>query len=138
MMYVTRRECFNAAHRVYNPKWSDKKNNEVFGACANPNWHGHNYELFVTVKGNMNKDTGFVVDLRALSVLIKKQIIDKVDHKNFNLDVPFLKGQMSSTENIIVAFWEQLEKPIAKLGCKLHSIKLQETENNVAEYFGGK
>jgi 6-pyruvoyltetrahydropterin/6-carboxytetrahydropterin synthase len=138
MMYVTRRECFNAAHRVYNPKWSDKKNNEVFGACANPNWHGHNYELFVTVKGNMNKDTGFVVDLRALSVLIKKQIIDKVDHKNFNMDVPFLKGQMSSTENIIVAFWEQLEKPIAKLGCKLHSLKLQETENNVAEYFGGK
>ena len=138
MMYVTRRECFNAAHRVYNPKWSDKKNNEVFGACANPNWHGHNYELFVTVKGNMNKDTGFVVDLRALSVLIKRQIIDKVDHKNFNLDVPFLKGQMSSTENIIVAFWEQLEKPITKLGCKLHSLKLQETENNVAEYFGGK
>ncbi|HTA83551.1 MAG TPA: 6-carboxytetrahydropterin synthase [Bacteroidia bacterium] len=138
MMYVTRRECFNAAHRVYNPKWSDKKNNEVFGACANPNWHGHNYELFVTVKGNMNKDTGFVVDLRALSILIKKQIIDKVDHKNFNMDVPFLKGQMSSTENIIVAFWEQLEKPIAKLGCKLHSLKLQETENNVAEYFGGK
>ena len=138
MIYVTRREYFNAAHRVFNPKWSDKKNNEVFGSCANPNWHGHNYELFVTVKGNVNNDTGFVVDLRALSQLIKKIIIDKVDHKNFNLDVSFLKGQMSSTENIIVAFWEQLEKPISKLGCKLHSLKLKETENNVAEYFGEK
>jgi len=135
-MYVTRRECFNAAHKVANPKWSDKKNQEVFGGCANPNWHGHNYELFVTVKGKIDKDTGFVVDLRKLSILIKTLVIDKVDHKNFNLDVPFMKGMMPSTENVVIAFWKQLEKPIAKLGCKLHSIKLRETENNVAEYFG--
>ncbi|HWY98357.1 MAG TPA: 6-carboxytetrahydropterin synthase [Bacteroidia bacterium] len=136
MMYVTRREHFNAAHRVYNPKWSDKKNFEVFGVCANPNWHGHNYELFITVKGEIDKGTGFVVDLRKLSELIKKQVVNKVDHKNFNLDVPFMKGIIPSTENILVEFWRQLEKPIAKLGCKLHCVKLQETENNAAEYFG--
>jgi len=136
MIYVTRREHFNAAHRVYNPKWSVKKNFEVFGVCANPNWHGHNYELFVTVKGEINKETGFVVDLRLLSELIKKQLVDKVDHKNFNLDVPFMKGIIPSTENIIIEFWKQLEKPIAKLGCTLHGLKLQETENNAAEYFG--
>ncbi len=136
MIYITRREHFNAAHRVYNPKWSDKKNLEVFGVCANPNWHGHNYELFVTVKGKVNKDTGFVVDLRMLSELIKKQIVEKVDHKNFNLDVSFMKGTIPSTENIVREFWKQLEKPIAKLGCRLHCVKLQETENNAAEYFG--
>lgn len=136
MMYITRREHFNAAHRVYNPKWSDKKNFEVFGVCANPNWHGHNYELFVTVKGKVNKDTGFLVDLRALSELIKKHVVVKVDHKNFNLDVPFMKDVIPSTENIVIEFWKQLEKPIAKLGCKLHCIKLQETENNAAEYYG--
>ena len=138
MVYITRRECFNAAHKLYRADWSEAKNMEVFGACANPNWHGHNYVLFVTVKGEANPETGFVVDLKKLSMLIRKHVTDIVDHKNFNMDVPFLKGQMSSTENIIVAFWEQLEKPIAKLGCKLHSLKLQETENNVAEYFGGK
>lgn|SRR6185312_7517142 len=138
MMYVTRREYFNAAHRVYNPKWSDKKNLEVFGSCANPNWHGHNYDLYVTVKGKIQKDTGFVVDLRALSKLIKKEVVDHVDHRNFNLDVHFMKGIMPSTENIAIAFWKRLEKPISKLGCKLHSIRIQETENNVAEYFGEK
>lgn len=138
MIYVTRREYFNAAHRVYNPKWSDKKNIEVFGSCANPNWHGHNYDLYVTVKGKIDKNTGFVVDLRKLSKIIKKHVIDKVDHKNFNLDVDFMKGQMTSTENIAIAFWKQLEKPIKGLGCKLHSIRVQETENNVAEYFGEK
>lgn len=138
MMYITRREYFNAAHRVYNPEWSDKKNNEVFGACANPNWHGHNYQLFVTVKGEINKNTAFVADLRALSKLIKKVLITKVDHKNFNLDVPFMTGKIPSAENIVIAFWKQLEKPVAKLGCKLHCVKLQETENNIAEYFGEK
>lgn len=136
MMYITRREHFNAAHKVYNPKWSDKKNLEVFGACANPNWHGHNYILFVTVKGKMNKETGFVADLHKLSVIINKHVIDKVDHKNFNLDVPFMKGIIPSAENIVKAFWDELEGPVNKLGCKLHGLKLQETENNFVEYFG--
>jgi len=110
----------------------------VFGGCANPNWHGHNYELFVTVKGEISKETGFVVDLKKLSQLVKKEIIEKVDHKNFNLDVPFMKDVMPSTENIVVAFWNILEKPLSGMGCKLHCIKLQETENNYAEYFGEK
>jgi len=136
MMYVTRREHFNAAHKVYNPAWDDAKNQEVFGGCANPNWHGHNYILYVTVKGDINTETGFVVDLKKLSQLIRLQIIDKVDHKNFNLDVPFLKDVLPSTENVVVVFWKILEKPIADMGCKLHCIKLQETENNYAEYFG--
>jgi 6-pyruvoyltetrahydropterin/6-carboxytetrahydropterin synthase len=138
MMYVTRRETFNAAHKVYNPDWDDAKNLEVFGGCANPNWHGHNYVLYVTVKGEMSKETGFVIDLKKLSQLIRKEIIDKVDHKNFNLDVPFLKDIMTSTENITKAFWDKLEKPVSDLGCKLHSLKLQETENNYVEYFGEK
>ncbi len=136
MIYVTRRETFNAAHKVYNPEWSDAKNEEVFGGCANPNWHGHNYVLFVTVKGEISKETGFVIDLKKLSLLVRKEIIEKVDHKNFNLDVPFLKGVLTSTENITKAFWNILDEPISAMGCKLHSLKLQETENNYVEYFG--
>lgn len=136
MMYVTRREYFNAAHKVYNPEWDDAKNMEVFGGCANPNWHGHNYTLYVTVKGEISKETGFVVDLKVLSQLIRKYIIEKVDHKNFNLDVPFMKGILPSTENIAKAFWDELSKPMANMDCKLHSIRLHETENNYAEYFG--
>jgi len=136
MMYVTRRETFNAAHKVYNPAWDDAKNQEVFGGCANPNWHGHNYVLYITVKGAISKETGFVVDLKKLSQLIRKEIIEKVDHKNFNLDVPFLKDILPSTENISKAFWGILEKTISDMGCKLHSIKLHETENNYVEYFG--
>lgn len=136
MMYVTRREYFNAAHKVYNPAWDDAKNQEVFGGCANPNWHGHNYELYVTVKGSISPETGFVIDLKKLSQLIRIHIIEKVDHKNFNLDVPFLKDVLPSTENVTIAFWKVLEKPVADMGCKLHCIKLQETENNYVEYFG--
>ena len=136
MMYVTRREHFNAAHKVYNPEWSDAKNLEVFGGCANPNWHGHNYVLHVTVKGEISKETGFVVDLKKLSSLIRTNIIEKVDHKNFNLDVPFLKNVLPSTENVVKTFWNILEGPVSEIGCKLHSIKLQETENNYAEYYG--
>jgi len=135
-MYVTRREYFNAAHKVYNPNWDDAKNQEVFGGCANPNWHGHNYILYVTVKGSISKDTGFVVDLKKLSLLIRKDIIEKVDHKNFNLDVPFMKDVLPSTENIAKVFWEILDKSVSEMGCKLHAIKLHETENNYVEYFG--
>jgi 6-pyruvoyltetrahydropterin/6-carboxytetrahydropterin synthase len=136
MIYITRREYFNAAHKVYNPEWDDAKNMEVFGGCANPNWHGHNYIVYVTVKGDIKKDSNFVIDLKALSKLIREHIIDKVDHRNFNLDVPFMKDIMPSAENIAIAFWNQLELPVAELGGKLHSIKLQETENNYVEYFG--
>lgn len=136
MIHITRRERFSAAHKLAKDEWSDEKNMEVFGKCSNPNWHGHNYILWVTVKGNPKPNTGFVVDLSDLGHVIKEKVIAKLDHKNINLDVDFMKGQMSSTENIAIAIWKQIEQPIAALGAELHSVKLQETENNYVEYFG--
>ncbi len=106
MIYVTRREHFNAAHKLYNPNWSKEKNDEVFGPCANENWHGHNFELFVTVKGTPNPDTGFVVDLKKLGKLIREEISDKVDHKNLNIDVDFMVGKLPSCENLVYEFWK--------------------------------
>ena len=138
IVYVTRRERFNAAHKLWNDTWSAEKNHTVFGKCANENWHGHNYDLFVTVKGEPQVDTGFCVDLKDLSDLIKSEVIDSLDHKNLNLDVPFMKGIMASTENLCIAIWEQVEEKINGMGCMLHSIKIYETENNFAEYFGGE
>lgn len=136
MVYVTRRETFNAAHKLHRNDWSDTKNIEVFGACANPNWHGHNYVLFVTVKAKTDTGTGFVMNLKTLSNIIRKNIIEVVDHKNLNIDVPFMKDILPSAENVAMAFWKVLDPHIVKAGCKLHSIKLQETENNFVEYFG--
>lgn len=135
-MYLTRRERFNAAHRLFREDWDDKKNFEVFGKCSNPNWHGHNYVLYVTVKGEINPETGFVINIKTLSEIIKRRIIDKIDHKNLNLEVDFLKGKIVSTENMALAFWEELETPVRKMGAQLHSVKIVETENNFVEYFG--
>jgi 6-pyruvoyltetrahydropterin/6-carboxytetrahydropterin synthase len=137
-IYITRRETFNAAHKLYKEDWSVEKNDEVFGKCANKNWHGHNFELWVTVKGVPNEDTGFVMNLKTLSKLVKELVIEALDHKNLNLDVPFLKGVMASTENVAIAIWEILDEPIRKEGGELTKIKLEETENNFVEYFGGK
>lgn len=136
VVYVTRREHFNAAHKLWNDDWSEEKNMEVFGKCANPNWHGHNFNLFVTVKGEPRDDTGFVMDLKHLSQMIKEYVIEPLDHKNLNLDVPFMKGIKASTENLVIAIWEQLEPQLEKEGVQLHSLKLWETENNYVEYFG--
>ncbi len=136
MIYITRRERFNAAHMLRNEKWSDDKNIEVFGKCANQNWHGHNFELFVTVKGEINANTGFVVNLKDLSSVIQEKVIEKLDHKNLNLDVDFMRGKMASTEVLAIAIWEELESDINQLGSKLHIVKVQETENNFVEYFG--
>lgn len=138
MIYITRKEHFNAAHKLHRADWSEEKNAEVFGKCANPNWHGHNYEVFVTVKGEPAEETGFVVDLKFLSKLIKERVIDKLDHKNINMDVDFMAGKMASTEILTIAIWDQLEAEIAAKGCFLHCVKLYETENNFVEYFGGK
>lgn len=138
MVYVSRKEHFNAAHKLYNPAWSKEKNEEVFGPCANANWHGHNFELIVTVKGKPDPDTGFVVDLKKLSVLIRKEIVDKVDHKNLNVDVDFMTNKLASTENLVIEFWKILSpklSSITKYG-ELHSIKLYETPRNYVEYFG--
>ncbi len=138
MIYVSRQEHFNAAHKLSNPAWSKEKNVEVFGPCANENWHGHNYELIVTVKGNPDPETGFVIDLKKLSNLIKSEIIDQLDHKNLNLDVPFMKDKMASTEIVVKEIWKILEAKIQTITSfgKLHSVKLYETPRNFVEYFG--
>ena len=135
-MHIIRRERFNAAHRLFREDWSDAKNAEVFGKCSNPNWHGHNYVLFVTVKGDVNPETGFVINLKELSKIIKEKVISKVDHKNFNLEVDFMSGKIMSTENVAIGIWEQLEAPVRNLGAELHCIKVVETENNFVEYYG--
>ena len=138
MVYVSRKEHFNAAHKLYNPNWSEEKNQEVFGPCANANWHGHNFELIVTVKGKPDPETGFVVDLKRLSILTKELVIDKLDHKNLNLDVHFLEGKMTSCEVLVMEIWNILApaiKTISSTG-ELHSLKLYETPKNFVEYFG--
>ena len=109
---------------------------EVFGKCSNPNWHGHNYELFVTVKGEINKETGFVINLKLLGKIIKQEVIEKVDHKNLNIEVDFLKEKNPTTENLCIEIWNTLEPFIKKLGAELHCIKVVETENNYIEYYG--
>ncbi len=135
-VYVTRKEHFNAAHKLWNESWSEEKNFEIFGKCANKNWHGHNYELFVTVKGKPDPETGYVVDLKKLSTVIKNEVTEQLDHKNLNLDVPFMKGILASTENLTFAIWDILDPFVSQMGAKLHCIKLYETNNNFAEYFG--
>jgi 6-pyruvoyltetrahydropterin/6-carboxytetrahydropterin synthase len=135
MVYLTRKEHFNAAHKLYNPKWSIEKNENVFGPCANENWHGHNYDLYVTVKGIPDENTGFVYDVKKLGELIRTEIIDKLDHKNLNLDVTFLEGQLCSTENLAIAIWKQLQ-PLLPANAILHCIKLYETPRIYVEYFG--
>lgn len=137
MVYVIRKEHFNAAHQLYNPAWSEEKNNEVFGPCANRNWHGHNFELIVTVKGHPDPDTGFVMDLKVLGELIKREIIDKVDHRNLNLDVDFMRGKMASCEVLVIEFWKILAPKIEALSsARLHKLHLIETPKNSVEYFG--
>lgn len=136
MVYITRRERFCAAHKLSRSDWDASKNMEVFGPCSNPNWHGHNFELYVTVKGEVNPETGFVVNLKDLSPLIKEKVINKLDHKNINIDVDFMQGKMASTEVLAIEIWKQLETSIIEMGSRLHCVKIQETENNFVEYFG--
>ncbi|MDB5261582.1 MAG: 6-carboxytetrahydropterin synthase [Adhaeribacter sp.] len=137
MVYLSRLEHFNAAHKLANPNWSEEKNREVFGPCSNVNWHGHNYELIVTVKGSPDPETGFIIDLKQLSILIREHIIDAVDHKNLNLDVPFMQGKLASTENLVLSFWEILQPLIPQMSsARLHCLKLYETPRNFVEYYG--
>ncbi len=136
MIYITRRERFNAAHKLFNENWSTEKNDEVFGKCANANWHGHNFDLIVTVKGEVNPDTGFVMNVKDLSRIIQDEVIEKVDHKNLNLDVDFMLGKLPSTENLAMEFWKILAPLVVEKGATLHYIKLIETENNYVEYYG--
>ena len=137
MVYLTRSEHFNAAHKLYNPDWTPEQNDATFGVCANKNWHGHNYELLVTVKGDPDPDTGFVYDVKKLSTIIREQVIEKLDHRNLNMDVPFMKDKMCSTENLAIAIWNEL-KPHLPASVQLHCIKLYETPRIYVEYFGEK
>lgn len=136
MIYLTRRERFSAAHRLYRPGLSDEQNRELYGACSNPNWHGHNYVLFVTIKGKVDPETGYVVDLKHISRILKTRVIEKLDHKNINLEVDFMKDTIASTENIAIGIWNELESEIRALGVDLHCVRLEETENNSVEYYG--
>lgn len=135
-IYLTRRERFSAAHRLFQNELNDTENAQIYGQCSHPNWHGHNYELFVTVKGDVNPNIGFTLNLKTLSSIIKTHIIDKVDHRNLNLDVPFLEGKIPTTENLAIAIWDKLSPHIKELGAELYKVKVQETENNFIEYFG--
>jgi 6-pyruvoyltetrahydropterin/6-carboxytetrahydropterin synthase len=138
MVFITRRERFCAAHRLFNPNWTEERNASFYGGCANPNWHGHNYELWITFKGEINPELGFLVDLKILGSVIREQIISKLDHKNINLEVDFMKGKMVSTENMVIAIWGEIEPYLKRLGVDLHCVKLQETENNFVEYYGNQ
>jgi 6-pyruvoyltetrahydropterin/6-carboxytetrahydropterin synthase len=135
MVYITRIEHFNAAHKLFNPNWSREKNEEVFGKCANENWHGHNFELYVTLKGEPDLETGFVYDVKRLSIIVKEHVIDKLDHKNLNVDVDFMAGKLCSIENLVIGIWNQLE-PHLPQGVQLHCLKLYETSRIFVEYYG--
>ena len=134
MVYITRIEHFNAAHKLYNPGWSREKNEEVFGKCANENWHGHNFELHVTLKGEPSPETGFVFDVKKLSIIIQEHVTDKLDHKNLNIDVDFMKDKLCSIENLVMGIWEQLFPNLPE-GVTLHCLKLYETPRIYVEYY---
>lgn len=135
MVYITRIEHFNAAHKLYNPSWSKEKNDEIFGKCANEHWHGHNFELHVTIKGIPDAETGFVYDAKKLSIIVRKNIIDLLDHKNLNLEVAFMKDKLCSIENLVVGIWNELVQHLPE-SVKLHKLLLKETPTIYVEYFG--
>jgi 6-pyruvoyltetrahydropterin/6-carboxytetrahydropterin synthase len=134
IVYATRRVHFNAAHRMHNPENSDEWNRTTFGECNHPNWHGHNYVLDVTVAGEPDPETGYLVDLGELKRIVQERVLRHVDHRNLNLDVEFLRGILPSTENFAVAIWRRLEDALP--AGRLHSIRLYESERNVVEYRG--
>jgi 6-pyruvoyltetrahydropterin/6-carboxytetrahydropterin synthase len=134
MVYVTRKAHFCAAHRLHNPAWPDEKNNEVFGKCNNPNGHGHNYDMEVTVAGTPPAETGMVIDLKKLADIIEREIVERVDHKHMNVDVDFMRSTIPTAENMAIAFWKILEPKITE--GRLHSIRLFESGNNFVEYRG--
>jgi 6-pyruvoyltetrahydropterin/6-carboxytetrahydropterin synthase len=135
ILYITRKEHFNAAHKLYNASWTAAQNEAVFGKCANANWHGHNFDLYVTVKGTPNPDTGFIMDLKLLKRIIKEEVIEHLDHRNLNEDVPFLKGVMPSIEHLAAAIWQRIEPRLPE-HTSLHKVLLYETEQNFVEFYG--
>lgn len=136
MVYLTRIEHFNAAHKLHNHNWSKEKNEEIFGKCANEHYHGHNFELYVTIKGEPDPDTGFIYDAKKLGELVNDKIVERLDHRNLNLDVDFMKGKLCSIENLVIGIWNELE-PLLPSSIRLHCLKLVETAKIYVEYYGG-
>jgi len=136
MIYLTRRERFSAAHRMFRQEWTDEENLKVFGKCSNPNWHGHNYVLFVTIKGEISQENGFVMNTNDLKNIIRENVIDKIDHRNLNTEVDFMHDKIATTENLTVAVWNVLRPLIEEKGAFLHCVRIEETENNSVEYYG--
>jgi 6-pyruvoyltetrahydropterin/6-carboxytetrahydropterin synthase len=136
MIYLTRQFEFSASHRIYDPSLSNEDNYKLFGKCSNPNGHGHNYVLEVTVSGEINPGTGYVIDIKDIKTIVNQEIIEKVDHKNLNTDVEFMSGVIPTTENIVVQFWKMIFDKINSGHRKLYSLKLYETKNNSVEYRG--
>ena len=139
MVYITKQVHFCAAHKLYNPCWSEEKNEEVFGPCANKNWHGHNFDLFVTIKGDPDPETGFVMNFKDLKQILKNEVLEAVDHKNLNVDVPFMKDKLTSVENLILEIWNILFPLVQHESggrATLHKLKLYETPTSYAEYYG--
>jgi 6-pyruvoyltetrahydropterin/6-carboxytetrahydropterin synthase len=136
MAFIIRREHFSAAHRLFLPELTDSENVEIFGKCSNPNWHGHNYILYVTIRGEVDPSTGLIIHLRHVSKLIDEKILQRVDHKNLNLEVDFLRGKVPTSENIAIGIWNELVQEIAAMGARLHCIRLEQSENNIIEYYG--
>lgn len=134
-MYLSRKVEFCASHRLHSPALSDEENEQLYGRCNNPNGHGHNYVLEVVITGPIDRKTGMIMDLKALKDLLEEHIIDRVDHKNLNVDVDFLRGVIPTAENIVASFWEILEDKLP-VNCRLYEMKLWETDNNVALYRG--
>ncbi len=136
MIYLTRREHFCASHRLFNPKYTEEQNLEIYGKCAYPNGHGHNYDLEVTVSGVPDPDTGMILDLKRLADIMDAEIVEKVDHRHLNHDVEFLRGVIPTAENLAIVFWNILEPRISP--GTLHAVRVYETPNNFAEYRGGR
>ena len=132
---ATRRVHFSAAHRLYRPEWSDERNAEVFGDCSNPNWHGHNYELSVTVEGPVDPETGFVMDLKQLKAVLEDRVVSDVDHRNLNTEVDWMSGVNPTTENLAVAIWNRITDALPE-GVRLASVVVHETPRNSVEYTG--
>ena len=136
MIYLTRRERFSAAHRMFRPGLSDEENMKLYGKCSNPRWHGHNYVLKVTVKGDIDPGTGYFMNATRLKEIINEKVIVKLDHRNMNLETDFMAGKVATTENLAMAIWDELKAPLAAEGAQLHRVRVEETENNYVEYYG--
>ena len=136
MIYLTRRERFSSAHRMFRQDLSDEDNLRIYGKCSNPLWHGHNYVLKVTIKGEIDPSTGYFMNATRLREIIHEKVIDKLDHKNMNLETDFMEGRIATSENLAIAIWNELQTPLAAEGAQLHRVKIEETENNFIEYYG--